>query len=72
MRLKTMAEFDEFRYVLSDLKETYGDKSWITLKELCEHEGINIKTAKKRYKIPKGAGGIDRAVLARRKCLLAN
>lgn len=65
-------EFDEYRFVIADLKETFGERAWITSAELARHEGCDVRTVNKRYGIPKGVNGIDRNVLARRKCLLAH
>lgn len=65
------AEYDEYRYVLEDLKAAFGDRAWIKLGELAAYEGCDPRTTRARYGIPKGAGGIDRSVLARRKCRLA-
>ena len=67
-----MKEYDEFRFVLEDLKETYGDNPMIRCIDICRAEHTTIKTVKSRYGIPKGARAIDRAVLARRKCQLAH
>lgn len=43
-------EYDEFRYVLSDLKETFAD-SWITIGDLAKAEGQDPRTVRKRYGI---------------------
>lgn len=64
-------EYEEFRFVLADLKETFPN-TWITLGELAAAEGKDPRTIRKRYGIPAGVNGIDRAVLARRKCQLAH
>lgn len=64
-------EFEDFRFVLNNLNEVYEGKQFITIKELCEKERCDPKTAKRRYNIPVGARGIDVAVLARKKCAMA-
>lgn len=63
-------EFDEYRYVLAELKEAFGDRAWIKTAELARYEGCDKRTVKARYGIPKGVEGIDRTILARRKCML--
>lgn len=65
-------EFDEYRWVLRDLNEAFGGRAWITTAELARYEGSDKRTIKKRYGIPNGVNGIDRSVLARRKCRLAH
>ena len=64
-------EFDEYRLVLESLSESFGNRAWITSAELARYEGCDVRTVNKRYGIPKGANGIDRSILARRKCLMA-
>ena len=64
-------EYDEFRYVLASIKEDFPN-TWVDLGELAKAEGKDPRTIRKRYGIPKGQNGIDRAVLARRKCQLAH
>lgn len=64
-------ELEEYRFVVADLREAFGDRAWITSAELAKYEGCDVRTVNKRYGIPKGANGIDRSILARRKCLLA-
>ena len=61
----------EYRDVLADIIEHFGDKAWLTVDELAKYDGSCAKTIKKRYQIPKGVNGINRNVLARRICLLA-
>ena len=65
-------EYDEYRFVLADLKERFEDRSFIGCSELAKAEGCDVRTVKRRYGIPYGQRGIDRAVLARRKCELAH
>lgn len=65
-------EYEEYRDVLADLREAFGDKAWIKVSELARYDGSDPSTIHKRYNIPKGVDGIDRAVLARRKCALAH
>ena len=65
-------EFSEYRDVLADLIETFGDKAWITNAELARYEQCDVRTIKKRYGIPDGVNGINRNVLARRICQLAH
>lgn len=65
-------EYLEYRDVLADLKETYNDMTFIPCKLLAEKEGCDVRTVKSRYGIPSGQRGIDRAVLARRKCQIAS
>ena len=61
-----MAEYAEYRFVLEQLRERFGAKSWLSLKEVAEYDGCHTDTAKKRYGM--GRDGIDIAVLAYRKC----
>ena len=67
-----MKEHDEYRCVLADLKDAFGNRAWITSAELAKYEGSDVRTVNKRYGIPKGANGIDRSILAQRKCRMAN
>lgn len=64
-------EYAEYRIVIEALTRHFG-KAWITIAELAEYEGCDPRTAKKRYAISKGVGGIDITVLAHRKCALAH
>ena len=64
-------EYAEYRLVYQSLKEHFG-KGWLSVIEIAEYDGCDPRTAKKRYSIPKGAKGIDIAVLAKRKCALAH
>lgn len=65
-------EYEEYRDVLADLKASFGDKGWIKVSELARYDGSDARTVRRRYSIPPGIDGIDRAVLARRKCMLAH
>lgn len=65
-------EYAEYRTVIAYLREIYGDKCWITCAELSKHDGPDVRTIKKLYRIPPGVNGIDIAVLAHRKCELAH
>ena len=65
-------EFEEYRDVLSDLIESFGDKAWITAAELARYDQCCVRTVKKRYGIPNGVDGINRNVLTRRNCRLAH
>lgn len=65
-------ERDDYRVVVEDLKQTFGEKAWITSAELARYEGCDARTVNRRYGIPKGVNGIDRNILARRKCQMAN
>lgn len=64
-------EYDEFRYVLTSLSEIFPN-TWVTIGELAKAEGKDPRTIRRRYGIPAGQQGIDRAVLARRKCRMAH
>ena len=65
-------EYDEYRDVLQELIDVFGEKTFITSAELARAEGCEVSTVNKRYGIPKGQNGIDRAILARRKCQMAH
>lgn len=65
-------EYAEYRDVMQELIEIFGQKTFITSAELARAEGCDPRTVNKRYGIPKEAKGIDRAVLARRKCQMAH
>lgn len=64
-------ELPEYRDVVEELIETFGPKIYITFAELGKAEGCDPRTCAKRYGVDPGQKGIDRAVLARRKCMLA-
>lgn len=65
-------EFPEYRLVLEHLIELYGSNAWVTVTQLAEVERCDPRTIRKRYSITKGVNGIDIAILAARKCRLAN
>ena len=65
-------EYPEYRDVLEQLNLVFGPKNWISTAEVAEYDGCCVRTIKKRYGIRKGVGGIDKAVLARKKCELAH
>lgn len=64
-------EFDEFRWVLASLREQY-QTDFIKVSQIAEKECCDPKTVHRRYGIPGKTNGIDIAVLARRKCLMAS
>ena len=61
----------EYYDVMEELIQIFGNKTFITFAELGRAEGCDPRTAAKRYGAPPGAKGIDRAILARRKCDMA-
>lgn len=61
-------EYPEYRFVLADLKDAYGDKIWLTVSEIAKRERRDPDTIHAAYSIPKGVNGINRAVLACRIC----
>lgn len=65
-----MTEYKEYRFVLEQLRERFGDKNWLALHEIAEYDGCCARTAKKRYGIT--GVGMDITVLAARKCELAH
>ena len=65
-------EHEHYRDVLEELCEVFGaDRTFISSVELAKAEGCCVRTVNSRYGIPSGAGGIDRAILAKRKCQMA-
>lgn len=67
-----MKEYPEYRLVLENLRHEFGNRNFITVSELARFDGCCARTVVKRYGIKKEAGGIDIAILAHRKCELAN
>ena len=61
-------ELPEFRTVYQDLTEKCGQGSWITLKQLAAYDNCDLRTARRRYGIPKKEHGINKSLLARRIC----
>lgn len=66
-----MAEYAEYRLVYEMLYKHF-QKGWVTLKEVAEYDQCDPRTVRERYGLKKGAGGIDVAVLAQRKCARAH
>lgn len=64
-------ENENYRDVLENLKATFGSKTFITTKEIAAADGCCPRTARNRYRIPKGACGLDITILAKRKCQMA-
>lgn len=65
-------ENENYRDVLEDLKKVFGDdRTFISSVDLARAEGCCVRTVNRRYGIPAGAGGIDRVILAKRKCQMA-
>lgn len=62
-----MAEYAEYRLVYESLYNHFK-KGWLTFKEVAEYDHCDKRTVYKRYGLSKGAGGVDIAVLAHRKC----
>ena len=62
---------EEFPMVRAGLIEAFGNVAWITLKQLSEYDGSDVRTIRTRYGIPKGVNGINRDILASRICKLA-
>ena len=63
-------ELPGYREVYSDLTERFGQGAWISIKEVAEYDKADPRTVCKRYGIPKGTKGINKAILARRICEL--
>lgn len=64
-------ENENYRDVLENLRATFGTKTFITTAEIAAAEGCCPRTARNRYRIPKGACGLDITILAKRKCQMA-
>lgn len=59
-------ELPYYREVLTDLNERFGKDAWLTLRQIAEYDGVDPRTARKRYGIPRGQNGINKCVLARK------
>ena len=59
-------EIQGYREVLADIAESCGGKAWLTLKDVAQYDGCDVRTARKRYGIE--GNGINRALLARKIC----
>ena len=60
-------ELPGYREVYADLTEHFGQGAWISIKDIAEYDNADPRTVCKRYGIPKGAKGINKAILARKK-----
>lgn len=63
-------EYEEYRDVLQELLAFTNGRHNMSCRELAEYDGVNIKTAKKRYGVP--TEGIDVCIVAKRKCRMAH
>lgn len=61
-----------YRDVMADLIAAFGQGAWITLAQMAEYDHCDVRTVRKRYGIPKGVKGMNRAILARKICELGN
>ena len=62
-----------YRDVMADLIATFGQGAWITISPIAQYDGnVDVRTIRKRYGIPKHVKGMNRAMLARKICELAN
>ena len=67
---KMSLELPGYREVLADLTAQFGQGAWISIDQIAKYDKSDPRTVKKRYRIPKGANGINRCILARRICEL--
>ena len=67
-----MPEYPEYRSVLEELKQAFPNGAMIRICDLAVYDGIDSRTARKIYGIKDGVMYIDRTVLARKKCFIAN